>query len=69
MVNKIASILYEKVGIFACSIDIANSNGKDLLVEVGGFQVSDIDKNGDKFIIDNFYKSLFSSMQTMIDNV
>jgi len=66
MVKNISKILLESLGIFSCTMDIASDGPKDILVEVGGFQVSDIDKSGDKIVIDSFYKSLLPSITSII---
>lgn len=69
MVEKISSVLLEKTGIYSCSIDIATSNNKEILVEVGGFQVSDIDKSGDSLVITSFYRSLLNELLPLLDKV
>ena len=58
LANQIADKLLKKLGLTFVSIDIGRTNFKNILVEVGGFQVSDISKEGDTDKIRECYELL-----------
>jgi len=66
LAEKVAKDIYKRLGLMAISIDIAHSNIKNVLVEVGGFQVSDMDKDGDLVKIEEFYTDLLQSVKEIV---
>jgi hypothetical protein len=58
LVRRVFDILLSKAGMFAFCIDIASSNGRDIVLEIGDFQVSDITKEGNAERVESFYLSL-----------
>jgi len=57
-VKQVAEKLSSKLNLAFLTVDVASSEGKNILVEVGGFQVSDIAKNGDVSLVEDFYVNL-----------
>ena len=58
LANQIAEKLFRKLGLTFVSIDIGRTNLKNILVEIGGFQVSDISKEGNEDKIRECYEIL-----------
>jgi len=58
LANQIAKKIFEKLNLVFISIDIGRSELKNILVEVGDFQISDINKEGDVKKIKECYSIL-----------
>lgn len=65
-VQNITNIILEDLQIVFASIDVAYCNGKNILVELGGLQVSDMNKEGDLEEIEMYYKQFKSSIEGII---
>ena len=57
-VEKIANIALNELGLSSISIDVASSNSEDILIEIGDFQVSDMNKDGNLEFIEQYFKIL-----------
>lgn len=66
LANKVASLLFKRLGLVFISIDIGRTNFKNILVEIGGFQVSDISKSGDLRKIEECYSILKEKITLLI---